>query len=60
MLMEMSMRDSGRTTRPMVMEYMCTSMVLNMKVTGRMICRMELELRVGQTAQSTREATKKA
>ena len=59
-LMATSMKANGKMTRPMAMEYMFTSTEPNMKATGRTIYRMALELRAGQMARSTKEATRKA
>ena len=40
MYMEISMRVSGETTKPMGTESILTRMELNMQVIGKMICKM--------------------
>ena len=59
MLMVIFTKENGRKTRLMDMEFIFTSMVLNMKATGRMIFKMDKVWKAGKTAADTKVDTKK-
>ena len=59
-LTAMSMKASGKRTKPTVLEYTLTSMVPSMRVTGVTICRMDRELNHGLMDPDTREDIKRA
>jgi len=54
------LKENGWMTKPMVMVSIYMSMVLNMKVSGKTIFRMVMELRHGPTDQNFKENTWKA
>jgi len=59
MPMAMSMRETGKTTRPMASASTFTSMAQGTRVSGRTISRTAGELSLGLTAASTRAATRR-
>ena len=58
--METFSKESGNLTRQMDMEFICMPMGLDMKDTGKMICKMATELKTGLIVQGMRAITKKA
>jgi hypothetical protein len=56
----MFMKDNGKRIRQMDTEFICMSMAQDMRVNGRMTCRMAKVLSLGVTGLSTRVVTKKA
>ena len=58
MLMGTSLKVSGRTTRQMARGLIRISMVRSTKVTGKMICKMDLELKPGQMDPNMKEITR--
>ena len=59
MLMEISLKGSGRTTRQMAMASTCTAMAHGTKATGKMTFNMEWEKKSGQITLCMRVCTMK-
>ena len=56
--METNTTVNGKMTQLMDMASTCTLMAQNMKATGRMICRMGLAMKHGQTDRTSEALTK--
>ena len=55
-LMETYMREIGRMTKQMVMDFISMPMELNILENGRMICSMDMDRRPGLMVQSMKES----